>query len=485
MNMLLAVLTLVSGLFDVQTVPAGRADSQCFIAETDTDGTADLFILSGNTLFIYENAEAGARRTLPLRAGTAALDVADIDGDGFNEVITAGGGEVRSYSLAPGAEAAPRVLFRKKTCFSGYTGMPFLHVMAVMRNETPLLALPGENSFDLCKPDGEIVESFPAGLDAPYHASMGNPFTALTTAPPQAGPPDALEFRVRRTQVVKPNLPSELLPVETPAQLSRLGTPLQARDAAARPPEAWPWFPLRNGDAGRDERVLYAVTGPEPGDSLIRIQRARAERGQDEEAGLTPKRRYPGRLVTAKDNPPDFNADGYADLLLWNPPAPAPTVTGITRAVMRQKWPLRITVHLFDPEKGRFSGKPDARLEFEVPVLWFLDTWTRMPLRLLVLRDFDGDGFCDLGCATDENEYSVWRFTPEGVSHVPDFQRRFPEKLRSIAFVEKLEGRRRTSIALRSEAALFVLKANTPLPFTGVAAPESGSAAGPQDADSR
>lgn len=462
---MIAILTaaccLATGaLFDVYEIPFETPGAQCFVAASDNDGIADLFVLAGNRITIYKNAQSQAVQRVILAPDTSAVDVADTDDDGANELVAVCGDRLLRYELDPGAASEPVELFRRETQLSMRGGRPYPHVLVVRREGIPLLALPCESTFELRTVSGELVAAHPIGTDAPRYVMYGRPFSSSNVDPPLVGAPDALEFRVSRVIAVEPSLPPDLLPVEAQGPLLRRGTPRQARDAAALEPDAWPWFPVR-ADGSNRARALYALSGTGLGDTLIRMQQpATGTEGASGEIRVGPRRRYPGVLLLSEDDLPDFNGDGYTDLLLWNSPDPTPTVNTLSRAVVDGHWPIRLTVHLFSPEKERFAPQPAAQLSLVVPVVWFLGGSGRAPVQHMVLRDLDGDKATDLACSVAPQEYAVWRWTKNGFPQTPDFRTVLTERIVAVEQRIDLDGGGRTSIILRGESKLFVLKAS-------------------------
>lgn len=265
---------------------------------------------------------------------------------------------------------------------------------------------------------------------------------------------------VSRIIEFEPELPDDLLPLETRRLRYRRGTLSQARDAADQGPASWPWFPLRT-DGARSRRVIYALAPPDSRNTIIRIQEFEQEPASiaERNARLGPERWYPGALVLPGDGLPDFNKDGYTDLVLWRSPEPGTSVDSLTRILMQGIWPVDLTTHLFSVEKRRYEPVPSARVKCNAPVLWFLTSGSGVPLRHCVLRDFDGDGRTDLGCSTAPGIYSVWLYGKRGFGADPDHTQVVAGPLVAIDFCGDLETRGRTSLALRTEKALYVLRA--------------------------
>jgi hypothetical protein len=160
-----------------------------------------------------------------------------------------------------------------------------------------------------------------------------------------------------------------------------------------------------------------------------------------------PMRSYPGRLGVLEDSP-DFNGDGFADLLLWNTPMPGTSVESLVRTLLGRTWPVRLTVHLFSVEKQRFEPSVAASLSVKAPVPWFLDE--EGPVRHPVFRDFNGDGNSDLAFCTDENTFSVWLYQ-DGFKSAPDETHVFDEPITRVELTADLDESGRHAIVLRSE----------------------------------
>ena len=360
------------------------------------------------------------------------------------------------------AEKGPQELFQRETQLAATAARPFPHVLLVRKENQLLLALPCPETFELRTLAGELAAEHPIGPDAAHPITFGRPFARWLVDPPQAAPPEALEMRISRVVAYKPDLPEGMLPEEPQPPLRRWGTPRQARDAVDMPPEAWPWFPLRT-DGSATERALYAQDTTADATALVRVRKAETGPGADpDDLRLGPSRRYPGRVLTTPGRPPDFNGDGWADLVLWDAARPSPSLSALTRAATARTWPVRVAIHTFEPGTGRFAGRPMAHIELRGPLAWFL--LDPVPLHLVVMTDVNGDGRSDFACATQRDTYAVWISTDQGFDAEPDFQRRFRESLESVAWQASLDGRARTSIALQSQNVLWVLKAVRPQP---------------------
>ncbi len=461
--LILQALFAANGLFDVQVIPIDDPAAQCFAAPISVAGGSGLAVLDGHRLRLFASADMGDELEIVLPAGVSALDLTDLDQDGYGDLVAVRGKRILHYDLAQGQDVAPKELLALETQYAFASEKPFLQILVARRDAEALLVLPCEETLELWGLDGSLVEKTPFGMNAPRDVTYGRPLVVRAVDPPQAGPPASLELRVSRTVAFKPHLPESWLPLDMEGPLRRMAGSRQAHEAAKLAPEAWPWFPLRR-DGGRLERVRYALDGEA---SLVRIQRPAGPEAAGGELRIGPARRYPGTILAQDDRGPDFDGDGYIDLLLWKSKRASPTIGALTRAVMEGHWPVRITAHLFVPEKGRFEPRPMGATTVNAPIGWYLSPPGRPPLRHLVLRDFDGNGQCDLALSDAPKQFSVWLTSMEsGFGDAPVFRHRFPEALREVALKAALDGHGRTTIVLRGETQFFVLRAPEPSPLS-------------------
>lgn len=457
MNLLLAALYCVNlgAVFEVQSFPLAGKDSLVFAAHADKDATADVFVLEGSTLTAYPSAAGHTARPIFLPAGTSAFDVADIDADGQPDIIAICGERILLCAIpVTGPTAGPRELFRLDTQFADESGGPFPWVLVIRRDDQPLLALPCANTLELRTPDGKPIASYPAGPDAPRRVSYGSPFRSWSSDAPTRGPSAALQARVGRVLDYEPQLPDDILPAHKRPPEYRWVPPSEIRDAAGDKYH-WRWFPLSAKDEG-SRRVVYASTGSGSGETtLVRLLDAAENSEWQDKSKLGPARRYPGWPLVEEKSAPDFNGDGYVDLLLWTTPKPGLSVEALTRLIVGETWPLRLTVHLFTKEKDCYESRPRALIECRVPAGWFM---AESPVRSCVFHDFDGDGKSDIAFQAGEKEYAVWLYR-DGFKREPDQTVTLPEAISGVEFRADFDRKGRTSLGLRTEHALYLLYA--------------------------
>lgn len=443
------LLICLSALFDVKTIPLQAPDSHVFLAHADRDTQADVFVLEKTSVAIF-SSQLDTVRTIALPEGATAMDVADLDNDGQTELVMVCGDRIVSVPLNTEETPVAKDLFSLHTQLAGSDMEPYPFVLTIVREGKTLLALPCEETFELHKPDGMVVNTYPIGESAPRRASFGAPFRAWTTEPPRLGTRGDLEGSVSRSVAFEPDLPDDLGGEPVHARSFRHGTLSQTRDAAFLNEDAWPWFSL-TVDGHGDARVLHTLAAPDFRDTVVRLQ------GFAGKSAVGPERRYPGRLVTLEDDAPDFNHDGFVDLLLWSTPDPGMSFDAATRTISAGTWPVNLSVHLFSPEKGRYEPSEAGRVTCALPIAWLLTLDESGPVRNCVLRDLDGDGRTDVACATAPNHFVVWRCVDSGFSSVPDYDRTFPEPVSEIAFKADLAGNGKTSLGLRTEHVLYIL----------------------------
>lgn len=454
-----------AALFDAFTVDLQDSRARVFLAKADADDTADIFVLTGRYLTAYSTARGGeACCHVAFEEGTSAFDVADLDGDGQNEIVAVCGDRLVKYDLEMEPNA-PTVLFEHHTLLSDAASDPYPHVVVVEHDAKAYLALPLEDFVELRSPDGTFESRYTI-----KDASDQDLFVLVARAS-RLGPPDAIEISLSRKIDLSQGLPEEL---GSPEPIALRHRRYQRADAAYRAArneeyEDWPWFPLKT-DWGVGTRVLFAK--PKFDRTLIRIYEGppnavwtRAEWYSGEGVKVSPAKQYPGGIVVTPEDLPDFNGDGYVDLVLCSAPEPKLSVGSVTRVITGGSWPLHVTVHLFSPEENRYEAKPFGKVSSRVPPVWFLVTEQGVPIRNCVLRDFNGDGLSDCGWSVAENEFDVWLCNDaNGFAEKPDWTYTFPEEgvAREFAAPLSADGKQvGTSVAFRGEKKLYVFVAGS------------------------
>jgi hypothetical protein len=304
-----------------------------------------------------------------------------------------------------------------------------------------------------------VEAAFPAAA-ADHAAAPGTAFEAWSVPDAPVGGDAGLEFRVRQRQSLRIDLPQELRGLQRQRELPRgrrVG-PSQLADAAGRPSAQWPWFALRaESDAAAEDnlRVHYAPAPPDFRDTMVVIR--------SRKVGPTPPplpeaaRLYPGMLGAPPGALPDFNGDGFTDLLLWLAPRPGRSIDSIARAAVENTWPIHLRVHLYLPERRRYDARPAGRIDAELPAVWLLLMQrTGSPLRNAVFEDFDGDGRTDAAWSTSATDYAAWRYD-DGFGARADFEHEFPEPILRVERTAPMSFGLRRSIVLRGEERVYWL----------------------------
>lgn len=456
------VLAVSAGLlsagagFDVRTIPIEHPDAGLVMADADRDGIADFLVLSGSRVVIHGSRWNGAVIEVQLEKGVSAFDVADLDGDGLGELIAVAGGRILRYVLEqPGKTPTAEVLFSLDTHLSNTSGAPFAHVLTAVHEGQTVLALPRGQGLEYRSIEGELIAVFP--VHDPGPGLFGPHFSAWNVHPARTGPPNALEYQVDRLRTAA--LPPSFYPQtsQSPRRGQRRATRQQLRDVANRTPESWPWFALRTAGDSTD-RVLYALVQPALTDTVLRIRRRPENRRplHSESFQIGPRRVYPGRPVPPGDRLPDFNGDGYTDLVLWRTPLPGASVGSFIRVAQRGTWPITLMIHLYDPARGRYAGNAKGRLQCELPVSWYIVQERATPLRNLLFRDFDRDGQTDIAFTSAPNEFALWIYR-DGFAEKPDYTDVFPEAITRIEQVVDRAQNGTLTVVLRGERALYAV----------------------------
>ena len=466
--LLLAHLVAAPDLFDVSSVPVKDEEQQAYFAVVDANRTADLCVQNGRDLHI--RLDNGKEHMFVLPEGVSAYDIYDIDGDSRSEVIAIRGGQVLAFDplLVSGEQSTGRLLFEANSLYAMEMAEPSPQVLVKTFQQKLTLLLPQPDSLTVYTLDGTILDRF---FDLPDVPRVFDEFMSDTGFRPEVEPREVSWTYVSQDSKLIPGLPPELQPPDVPFAI-----PVDGLDYLNE--KEFLSFPYRSSTgkySGSWDRVIvsedsnriqYAnLRNDENGNTLVFMVDVPLVAGKQDWSGAEggPVRRYPGRLSTRPVSGafsilavrPDFDGDGFMDLILWDAPKPGMSVESIMRTVVSRSWPLRLTIHTYSPDKQRFEPKPAYAINYKVPITWFLESG---PFRNFSLADFDGDGKTDLALSTDEKEYRVW-LAASGFSRDPDWIHTFPEPIEETLQTAELSGDGRHSILLRGEKNLYLLQA--------------------------
>ncbi|MCL4691114.1 MAG: hypothetical protein KJ060_01175 [Candidatus Hydrogenedentes bacterium] len=462
---LAAALSLSVCAVDVREIPLLDPDARVFPVQIDADGEADLWVQSGRDVRIHYSNQFVTE--FSFSDSDSAYDVYDIDADGASEVIVIEGSKIVSLELSPGEAPARQVLFEADSTYALMSGTPSPQVFVSPYLDAPAIVLPHATGVRIYRLTGELIE------EHGYAAGDGTDSDRLYWSPSWVQ-----EYEDRGThwtQVIAttprelpPSFPLESDSTQSGALINDLTNPTADSDFTTLTensgPYAGEWYAslLRDDQTAR-QYVVYRSDGS--GSTLVHLRTVSGDAGIHErsESKMGPIRRYPGMLFKQEDEGwltkaytynPDFNGDGYFDLVLWDAPRPGVSIDSLVRTVVGRSWPVRIAIHLYVPDNARYDPKPAGMISAKGPINFFLN---RNPVANIAMVDVDGDGLTDLGFGTEPNNYHLW-LAADGFSRDPDWTHTFGEPIKGVEFSADLSGKGRTSILLRGEKNLYLLQ---------------------------
>ncbi|MBX7258269.1 MAG: hypothetical protein K1Y02_18040 [Candidatus Hydrogenedentes bacterium] len=438
---LLTVLALSSNAFDVQTVPAEEAKPYLFYAQGDAQANAAVCALTGNTLVIY--SRSGDAKTLALPDGVGAFDIAPLEDGGAPRLVCLRGSQVFAIPLdaASAQRIEPVPLFEIEKPVPGISARPFPHVMVVMDEGRRGIMVPVQGAEEFRGTSGELLKTYPSAQIEDADDAGVRVFASLRGLTRLS--PGELAYQISGMGPIGSGLPENLT-----AERSEGGHHTYIYE---------PEFPLSRTDVTL--RVGYDYH-PATWDTLLKmpmvVPKGNAPLAVDEQEKKGPARRYPGTLMVDPEYSPDFNGDGYTDLLLWSSPKPGISIDSLIRTAVGNTWPVRITIHLYSPDKKRFEPAPMTSITLQIPVFWFVDVGKGHPFPLWLARDFDGDTKTDLLLPASDSSLSVW-LAVDGFKAAPSDTLSFLEPLQGIVASSETDAKGRTGLVIQGQNRLFIL----------------------------
>lgn len=485
---LLCLCFSVGAQFDVQGISLAGGGVWVMQAQRAPGPQCDFLALRGHTLQFYSGLTLEPYPALTLNEGTRCFDLADIDADGKNEVVAVQGDRIMAYALPEAGKAVspPRELFAASSMLSDLDQSSRPYPLVIEKEGRPFIALPVENTIQLRALDGTVDMTFGMAPEDPEKPNEEGHFYIGAVHPSTRGTASALDCNVSRGVRGKLEYPDFLTPPpeETHGSQVLWTTTLYAYNT---PPtdniDRRPWFPLKtslaeelrvairqrlfsavqplNTSLAEELRVAYQYKNPGWMSTKICIMSMAPE---GEKATHTTvdvigrEREYPGQAIVT-DTLPDFNGDGYTDLLLWKTTPPGTSVDAITRAIAGGSWKVVFSVHLYSPEEERYELLPLCAMECFVPLATFISMWNfvQMPFANTFLCDFNDDGRTDIGCSPSDTTYAIWICGEDGFSKEPDFYRSFQDPIQS-AYLVDTAGNGQNQIVVKTEKNFYVLR---------------------------
>lgn len=409
-----------------QTIPA-PSEGHAFLLQADSDPEPEWAVQNTSTLIIAGFSDSGDTRKYTLPADVTLFDVRDTNGDGSPELAAVRGGALCYWSsLDDAATESPDHCVEEAELAPLAYGAPRPARLFVTVGPRIRLSAPGiDRKWDLTAQETSTTDT-PSGVQN-YRLAY---FHVWRAASPYNQENFIDVFRFAQVYETVSDRSESLGNFITSAQ-GRQGGTRRARDAAHAGPAAWPWFPLTASPV--PTRVLYALAPPDYRDTLIRFQRA----GRTEPLTrpgpqrISPDRRYPGIIIAPAQTPPDFNGDGYADLLLWNTEPAGRSLGRLLRAAQSGTWSITLSVHLFDPRIQRYAARPDTAIQLQAPIDTVLAGGVNGPFKHLLTKDVNGDGRSDIVTSGVGDAFAVYTYDG-GLPKSPAYETDFGESVQSI-----------------------------------------------------
>lgn len=422
---LLITAALIAAPYEIYPYSAASDDAALYLLPGGEADAANIVVLDANQLAVYPANSPNAILKHQIASDTLLFDLFDTNEDGEPELYTLHPDRIVQYPDS--AKPDKTTLFPIDPALPWTVEQPFLHPMVITYNRTPLIAMPYQNQIVLRDFEGRTISSLPKTLSDTYSL-----FT-IPVLPNQIGAPGTYEFRVDSFLTTDIQVPQEFRATQVATEVASI-SPRALRESEKRDLDLWPSFPLTPGP-DNTERVIYASYPPEHVHTIIRIKRRRPPSAftQSDPEFYTPERIYPGTIAISRSGLPDFNGDGFHDLVLWKMAIPGRSVSTLISNIQAQTWPVELTVHLYNPAKRLYAARPSARIQTTVNIQFILMRQSEAPLRNLSFTDLNGDGYSDISFSPEANTVATWIYG-NGFREEPDYEGTFayPVELLSI-----------------------------------------------------
>ncbi len=456
---LFVVCSSLYAAFDVHSIGFSCGDTQIIHAQIQAGPASDIITREDHTLRLYCGRTLNLHSTLTLMADTSVFDVADIDGDGTSEIIAVLGDKIMTYAFPKEDQPAspPVELFTAPSMLSESGRQPRSYGLVVRLEGRPFVVLPFEDRVELYAPGGPLETTFPMAPRDPEQPHEWGSFNVETRSTVPVGSPGSIERNVRRLLRGTPVLPDSLKPAVPLSRGMYWGIPFDHY-----PKEKWPWFPLKTTQE-TVPRALFAYKSPGNMETIVCITDEPPPddaSSEDYKLQAGKERVYSGQaFMNHYALPPDFNGDGYADLLLGNTSPPGTSVDALSRAVAVGSWNVVLTAHLYDPAKERHNPAPASSIHCPVSIARFISAqnFNVIPLTNVFMVDFDGDGRTDLACSLNDTSIALWLYHEKGFPREPSYSASFPEPIRS-AYTFDFEENGRPDLCVRTESSYHIIR---------------------------
>lgn len=431
---------------NVQQYSAQSENASLYVLPALSRATPDIVILDETALTVYRGGSQSPVIKHIIPENTLLFDLLDTNDDAIPELFVLTPDEIRHYP-SPNNQTTIQ-LFPILRSLPWIVEQPFLHPLVFNYNDAHLIAVPYQDNITLRNFDGKTVSILPKIL-SDVHSLFSIPIV-----PNQLASPGAFEFRVDTLLTTPISVPQELRPAAASMQFTSV-SPRRLRDSEQLELDLWPSFPLTSSP---DDplKVVYASYAPEHVNTVIRIKKKlpRNIPSTTEPYRFSPPRKYPGTIGISESGFPDFNNDGFHDLLLWKIPIPGHSIGSLINSIQARTWPIEISTHLYDPEKGLYNARPNNRIKTTVALQYILTRQNQSPLRNLIFSDIDNDGNSDIVFSTRPDRLDAWIYRSK-LPNSPDYTTEFDSPVSLITVNRPEAPDQSQSILLRGKLSIY------------------------------